>query len=113
MKHILAFIFIFVLVRPPLPSTPEPFEGSVAPANDGRGAYVVCVETANVYGGPDANQKVEYTLPLGTEVRVRERAKWIEEGWAMIKPAYWVKSSDLCKGDIRHLPDQDVTGKIW
>ena len=51
----------------------------------GTGAYTVCVDEANVYGGPDADRMVRYTLPRGTEVNVRERAKWVSEGWAMIK----------------------------
>lgn len=97
MKHILTFIFIFVLVRPPLPSTSEPFEGSVVMPPTGTGSYIVCVDEANVYGGPDANRMVRYTLPRGTEVNVRERAQWTEEGWAMIKPAYWVSAQDLCE----------------
>lgn len=75
----------------------EPFEGAVAEAPTGTGAYFVCVDKANVYGGPDANRMVRYTLPRGTEVNVRERAKWTEEGWAMIKPAYWVSAQDLCE----------------
>lgn len=77
--------------------TDEPYSGAVVEPPTGTGAYVVCVDAANVYGGPDANRMVRYTLPRGTEVNVRERAKWTEEGWAMIKPAYWVSAQDLCE----------------
>lgn len=94
MKHIFLFIFVFILFHP---NPVEPFSGSVAPSNDGRGAYVICVDQANVYGGPNSSLDVQYTLPRGTEVRVRERAKWTLEGWAMIKPAYWVSADDICE----------------
>jgi hypothetical protein len=92
MKHIFLVIFFFCLVR-----SPEPPSGGVAMPPTGRGAYVVCVDEAEVRGGPADFYYVQYTLPFGTEINVRERAKWTLEGWAMIKPALWVSDDDICK----------------
>lgn len=97
MKHVFMFILVFVLVRPPLPAANEPYAGSVVMPYTGTGAYVICVDEANVYGGPSSELEVQYTLPRGTEVNVRERARWTMEGWAMIKPAYWVSADDICE----------------
>lgn len=77
--------------------SPEPYAGEVAPINDGRGEWVVCVDSAPVRGGPGVSRAVQYTLPRGTIVNVREKAAWTSDGWFMIAPALWVSALDVCR----------------
>lgn len=57
--------------------------------------FLVCVSSTDVHGSPSADSIVLDTLPIGTEVRIRERSLGIL-GWAMIEPARWVWEQDLC-----------------
>lgn len=99
MKQIL-LLLPFLMFLLPIPSQqPEPAGGvdsdGVYWADETPQPFLVCVASTDVHGSPSTDSVVLYTLPIGTGVRIRERAQ-VVLGWAMIEPARWVWEKDLC-----------------
>lgn len=59
-------------------------------------SYGTLCEDANVQGNPHDGFEVLYTLPAGETVRLREQSRGADRSWVMIKPAHWIKISNLC-----------------
>lgn len=74
------------------PATPEPYAGAAWEPTPYSAEIESTCQATSVYGRPDTSAIPLYTLPENSYVVPREHFN----GWTMIQPAHWIKTSALC-----------------
>jgi len=107
MKKLIQLLLMFVIYVYPLPSN-YPLHGDglsviaveddVIMGNTLPREGVICDDNVPVYGSPHDGLIPLYLLSTGTIVRLREQSHGADRSWVMIKPAQWIRLSDLCGG---------------